>query len=289
MLLIISIICIVVAIMKFYGFNIIHRIKKINIERSENRKKYDIIISLGCGLIGTVLLIFSSGWFYELESDLLLDASYVTFFIAIVLLVYAPIAYREGIIGKFLLKQKNNRGRITIGCYVIGVISALLLITLGIIFCSEYGHELHVYFLGMDTSVVFFILIALIVVSVFLSLVIKNHNKRMIIFISTLVMIGILFFSFFLCAFTTGGDYYTFSSPNKKHSIVIEEWMFLMGEGINVYERENMFFIRSLGTLPGEPRNGSYPIEWRENIAVITLNKGTENEETCKFILKNKK
>ena len=275
--------------MKFYGFNIIHRIKKINIERSENRKKYDIIISLGCGLIGTVLLIFSSGWFYELESDLLLDASYVTFFIAIVLLVYAPIAYREGIIGKFLLKQKNNRGRITIGCYVIGVISALLLITLGIIFCSEYGHELHVYFLGMDTSVVFFILIALIVVSVFLSLVIKNHNKRMIIFISTLVMIGILFFSFFLCAFTTGGDYYTFSSPNKKHSIVIEEWMFLMGEGINVYERENMFFIRSLGTLPGEPRNGSYPIEWRENIAVITLNKGTENEETCKFILKNKK
>ena len=39
MLLITSVLFITAAIMKFYGFNIIHRIKKISTETSENKKK----------------------------------------------------------------------------------------------------------------------------------------------------------------------------------------------------------------------------------------------------------
>jgi len=207
-----------------------------------------------------------------------------------VLMLYAPVAYREGIIEKKLLKCDNNRSRIILsGSYVAGIISLLLLITLGIIFNSEYGNELHIYFLGMDTSIVFFMLITLLIISIFVVIAIKKHNNKTILLISTLIMAGSLFFSFFLCAFTTGGDYYTYSSPDRKHSIVIEEWMFLMGEGINVYERENMFFIRNLGTLSGDPRKGCYPIEWKENKAIVTLNMGTENEEICEFVLKNKK
>ena len=288
MLLIISILFITIAIMKFYGFNIIHRIKDIKIERNENKKRYDRIISLSCVLIGTVFGVFSSDWFYALESSLLLDASYVVFFIAIVLMLYAPVAYREGIIGKRILKCDDNGSRkILAGSYLAGIIAFLLLITLGIIFGSEYGSNLDVYFMGMDTSVVFYILEPLIVISVFLIIVIKNHNKKVIIFISTLVILGILLFSLFLCAFTTGGDYYTFSSPDRKHTIVIEEWAFLMGEGIRVYEKENLFFIKSIGSLPGNLQNGNYLIEWKENKAIIVLNDGTENEEICEFVLKN--
>lgn len=291
MLLIISILFITVAIMKFYGFNIIHRIKKIVTERSENKKKYDRIISLACSVIGIVLLAFyldSSRWLYGfLESELLLDVSFVLFFIAIVLALYAPIAYREGIIGKRLLMCDNNRSRIILAvCYVAGIIALLLLITLGIIFNSEYGNELHIYFLGMDTSIVFFVLIALLIISVFVIITIKNHNKT-ILFLSTLIMVGTLLFLLFLCAFTTGGDYYTFSSPNRKYSIVIEEWTFLMGEGIRVYERENMFFIKSIGSLPDNFLYGNYLIEWKDNKAIVILYEGTENEEKCEFILKN--
>ena len=294
MLLIISIFFITVAIMKFYGFNIIHRIKKISADRSENKKRYDKIISLACFVIGIVLLVFyidSSRWFYGFfESELLLDILFVLFFIAIVLLIYAPISYREGIIGKRILKCDNNGSRkILLWSYVLGITAFLLLITLGIIFSSEYGCNLDVYFLGMDTSVVFYILESLVVISIFLIIVIKKHNKKGIIFISTLATLGILLFSLFLCAFTTGGNYYTFSSPDRKHSIVIEEWAFLMGEGIRVYEKENLFFIKSIGSLPGNLRNGNYLIEWKENKAIIVLNKGTENEEICEFVLKNKK
>ena len=84
MLLITSLLFITVAIMKFYRLNIIHRIKKINIKRSENKKKYDKIISLACMLIGMVLLIFylnSSRWLYGFfESELLLDILFVVLF-----------------------------------------------------------------------------------------------------------------------------------------------------------------------------------------------------------------
>ena len=293
MLLIISILFITIAIMKFYGFNIIRRIKKIDTDRAENKKKYDRITSLACSVIGIVLLVFylnSSRWLYGFfESELLWDILVILLFISICLIINAPVAYREGIIGKRILKCDNNGCRkILAGSCVAGIIALLLLITLGIIFRSEYGCNLDIYFLGMDTSIVFYILETLIVISLFLIIVIKKHNKKVIVFISTLVTLGILLFSLFLCAFTTGGDYYTFSSPDRKHSIVIEEWAFLMGEGINVYERENMFFIRKLGTLSGDSQNGYYPIEWKENKVIITSNMGTENEEICEYVLKNK-
>lgn len=295
MLLIISLTFLLVAIMKFYGFNIIHRIKKISFERSENKKKYDRIISLSCVLIGMVLLVFylnSSRWFYGFfESELLWHILVMVLFISICLIIYAPIVYREGIIGQSLLKNKNNRGRITLGCYLTMLISALLLITLGIIFNSEYGCNLDVYFLGMDTSVVFYILESLIVISVFLIIVIKKHNNKAIIFISILATLGILLFSLFICAWTTGGDYYSFYSPNLKQSIIIEEWTHLIAEDVRVYERENIFFIKRIGSLPinsvNDFEHGAYDVEWKENKVVITLHKGSNNEEICEFDLKD--
>ncbi len=103
MFLIISILFITVAIMKICGFNIIHRIKKISTERSENKKKYDKIISLACTAVGIVLLVFyldSSRWLYGfLESELLLDILFVVLFIGIALMIDAPLFYKEGMIG----------------------------------------------------------------------------------------------------------------------------------------------------------------------------------------------
>lgn len=287
MLLIISIIFIAVAIVKYKGFDIIHRIK---IERSENRKKYDKIVSMAFLLIGAVLLahyLDSSRWFYGfLESEVLLDALFVLFFIAVALMLYAPIAYQEGIIGKILLNSNNDRSkRILTGSYVVGITALLILITIGIIFNSEYGNDLHILFLGMDTAVVSFILIALLIISVFAVIAIKKHNNKTIVFTSTLIMIGSLLISFFLCVFTTGGDYRSVYSPDLKRSIVIEKWAFLLAEGVNVYERENLFFIRKMGDLP--EAYGGYSVEWEEDKVVITVHKKMEEVEICEFALTN--
>lgn len=287
MLLIISIIFIAVAIVKYKGFDIIHRIK---IERSENRKKYDKIVSMAFLLIGAVLLahyLDSSRWFYGfLESEVLLDALFVLFFIAVALMLYAPIAYQEGIIGKILLNSDNDRSkRILTGSYVVGITALLILITIGIIFNSEYGNDLHILFLGMDTAVVSFILIALLIISVFAVIAIKKHNNKTIVFTSTLIMIGSLLISFFLCVFTTGGDYRSVYSPDLKRSIVIEKWAFLLAEGVNVYERENLFFIRKMGDLP--EAYGGYSVEWEEDKVVITVHKKMEEVEICEFALTN--
>jgi len=287
MLLIISIIFVSVAIMKYKGFDIIHRVK---IERSENRKKYDNIISVACLLVGATLLVFyldSSRWFYGLlESEVLLDALFVLFFVAIALMLYAPIVYQEGVIGKALLDNDNNRSRKVLKVsYGVGITALLLLTTLGILFSTEYGRDLHILFLGMDTAIVSFILIALMIISVFIVIAIKKHNNKTMVFVSTLVMIGSLLISFFMCVMTTGGDYRSVYSPDLKRSIVIEEWAFLVAEGVNIYERENLFFIREMGDLP--EAYGGYSVEWEEGKVVITVHKEKEEVEICEFALTN--
>lgn len=293
MLLIISIICIVVAIMKFYGFNITRRIKKIDTDITENKKKYDRIISLSCGLIGTVLLIFSSGLISKLESDLLLNASYVVFFIAIVLVIYAPIVYREGLVGGVLSKIESNskKRKVICGCYIADAILVIMLIIWKVIKCTDYGIPLEFYFLGLDTAIAVFICTLLIIISLLFIIAVTLHKKKVIVIITIVIALVAFNVSLFICAWTTGGDYYSFYSPNLNKSIIIEEWTHLITEDVRVYERENIFFIRKIGSLPinsvHDFQQGNYDVEWKENKVVITLHKGRNNEEICEFVLKD--
>jgi len=290
MLLIISVFFITVAIIKFYGFNIVQRIKKINTEKCENKKRYDRMMSLSCGLIGTVLLIFSSGLISKLESDLLLNVSYVVFFIAIVLMIYAPIVYREGFIGGILSKIECNskKRKVICGCYIADVILAIMLIIWKVIKCTDYGIPLEFYFLGIDTAIAVFIFTLLIIISLLFVMAVTLHKKKVIVIITTMIALVAFAVSLFICAWTTGGDYYSFYSPNLKQSIVIEEWTHLITEDVRVYERENMFFIRKIGSLPinsvHDFQHGNYDVEWKENKAIIVLNK-----EICEFVLNNEK
>lgn len=298
MLLIISILFITVAIMKFYGFNIIHSIKKISTERSEKKKKYDRIISLACSVIGIVLLVFylnSSRWLYGFfESELLWDILVILLFISICLIIYSPIVYREGIVGVFLSKIESStkKRKVICGCYIADVILVIVLTIWKVIKCTDYGIPLEFYFLGLDTAIAVFICTLLIIISLLFIIAVTLHNKKVIV-ITTIVIALVAFnVSLFICAWTTGGDYYSFYSPDFKQSIVIEEWTHLITEDVRVYERENIFFIRKIGSLPinsvHDFQQGNYDVEWKDNKAIITLNRGKENEKICEFALKNK-
>ena len=297
MLLVISIMFIVSSILKFYGFNIIHRIKKISIERSENKKKYDKILSLAFVLVGTVFLVFclsSSRWFYDFfENELLWCISGLVLFISTCLIIYAPIVYREGIVGGFLSKIEisKKKRKVIYGCYIADAILISVLIIWGIIKCTDYGFPIEFYFLWMDTAIAIFICTMLIIISVLFVIAVTLYKKKVIVFISTVLSLIVFNFSLFTCAWTTGGDYYSFYSPGLKQSIVIEEWTHLITEDVRVYERKNIFFIKKIGSLPiysiHDFQHRNYDVKWEENKAIITLYKGSSREEICEFVLNN--
>ncbi|MEE0944012.1 MAG: hypothetical protein UIM24_00985 [Clostridia bacterium] len=295
MLLIISILFIIIATMKFYGFNIIHRIKKIDTDRTENKKKYDGIISLDCSVTGIVIFIFylnSSRWLYGFfESELLWHILVVLLFISICLIIYAPIVYREGSVGVFLsrIESSTKKRKVICGCYIADAILIIMLVIWKVIKCTDYGIPLEFYFLGVDTAIAVFICTLLIIISLFFIIAVTLHKKKVIIFITTAIALFAFNFSLFICAWTTGGDYYSFYSPNLNKSILIEEWTHLITEDVRVYERENIFFIRKIGSLPinsvHDFQQGNYDVEWKEKKVVITLHKGSNNEEICEFDL----
>lgn len=295
MLLIISILFITIAIMKFYGFKIIYRIKKIDTDRTENKKKYDRIISLACSVIGIVLLVFylnSSRWLYGFfESELLWHILVILLFISICLIIYAPIVYREGIVGVFLsrIESSTKKRKVICGCYIADAILVFMLIIWKVIKCTDYGIPLEFYFLGIDTAIAVFICTLLIIISLLFIIAVTLHKKKVIVIITIVVALVAFNVSLFICAWTTGGDYYSFYSPNFNKSIIIEEWTHLITEDVRVYERENIFFIRKIGSLPinsvHDFRQGNYDVEWKENKVVITLHKGSNNEEICEFDL----
>lgn len=297
MLFIISLTFLLVAIMKFYGFNMIHRIKKISFERSENKKKYDKIISFACVFIGMVLLVFylnSSRLFYGFfESELLWHILVIVLFISICLIIYAPIVYREGIVGEFLSKVESSKRKrkVICRCYIADAVLIIVLIIWEIIKSTDYGFSIEFYFLWMDTAVAVFICTILTIISLLFVIAVTLYKKKVIIFITTVISLIVFNFSLFICAWTTGGDYYSFYSPNLKQSIIIEEWTHLIAEDVRVYERENIFFIKRIGSLPinsvNDFEHGAYDVEWKENKVVITLHKGSNDEEICEFVLKD--
>ncbi len=294
--LIISIIFATVAVMKFYGVNIIHRIKKISIERSENKKKYDQIMSFACILIGMVLLVYylnSSRWFFKLKSILLVNALYAGFFMAIILTIYAPIVYREGIVGGFLSKVESStrKRKVIYGCYITVALLVIVLIIWKIFKSTDYGFPIDFYFLGMDTAIAIFVCTLVIIISLLFVIAVTLHKQKLIILITTVISLIVFIFALIACAWTTGGDYYSFYSPDMKQSIIIEEWTHLIAEDVRVYERENIFFIKRIGSLPINSvydfEHGNYDVEWKENKVVITLHKGSNDGEICEFVLKD--
>ena len=242
-----------------------------------------------------MLLVFylnSSRWFYGFfESELLWHILVILLFISICIIIYAPIVYREGIVGVFLsrIESSTKKRKVICVCYIADVLLISALIIWRIIKSTDYGFSIEILFLGIDTAIVIFVCTLGIIISLLFVITITLYKKKLIIFSTIVISLIVVSFSLFICAWTTGGDYYSFYSPNFKQSIVIEEWTHLIAEDVRVYERKNIFFIEKIGNLPINSRSdfeyGFYDVEWKEQKAVITLHKGSNNEKICEFDL----
>lgn len=100
----------------------------------------------------------------------------------------------------------------------------------------------------------------------------------------------ICFFAYFLSTFISTGNYYEFSSPDGEHTVVAEEWSFLLGGGVNFYERINPVFVKykeNFSTDDGFRAIswGDYSVEWEENVMSITLQNGNNIYKTVNIVV----
>ena len=74
-----------------------------------------------------------------------------------------------------------------------------------------------------------------------------------------LLIVGFLFGSLIFLGYHFVSSYHTFISPDKKHTLVVEETSFLLLGDVSLYERKNLLFIEDLGA-GASPDDGFSPI-----------------------------
>lgn len=84
--------------------------------------------------------------------------------------------------------------------------------------------------------------------------------------------------------------YYEFSSPNGEHTVVAEEWSFLLGGGINFYERTNPIIVtykENFNTDDGYRAisSGDFSVEWNKNVMSFTAQNGNNFYKTINITL----
>ncbi|MEL7571233.1 MAG: hypothetical protein AAGU14_11830 [Eubacteriaceae bacterium] len=135
---------------------------------------------------------------------------------------------------------------------------------------------------------------ALALISLCLMLILSKMGNRYKIIIIGFGLIAVMS-TFILSLFLGGIDYYRyfyFNSPDKKNTIVVAEWSFLLGGGAHCYVRENPFFVRrlagSMGTDDGYRAfsNETYQVNWLDNQTVtFKYGNGYSGVSTDTFVL----
>ena len=82
--------------------------------------------------------------------------------------------------------------------------------------------------------------------------------------------------------------YYKFTSPDGAHTVIAEEWSYLLGGGVVFYERINPMLVEykeSFDTDDGfrAISSGDYLAEWEGKVMCITMQDGNRNYKTLKI------
>ena len=99
---------------------------------------------------------------------------------------------------------------------------------------------------------------------------------------------GILFYLLTLSFFNADNKYYTFTSPDGKYSVIAEEWSFLLGGGVNFYERKNAFLVIEKGSFNTDDgyrviTSENYSVEWDDNLMRFKGSNGNNIFETVEI------
>lgn len=173
------------------------------------------------------------------------------------------------------------------------IISAAFVLFISVVLitekCSDYriitgtadGDTLNIIF---SVCAVIFLLISAI------TAIISKNEKRVVsnTIIRFLCVCGLCIFALITSTVRKDCVYYDFISPDGEHTVVAEEWSYLLGGGVNFYERINPLFVvckEIFSTDDGYRAisSGDYSVEWNKNIMCITMQDGNRNYKTVKI------
>ena len=179
-------------------------------------------------------------------------------------------------------KQKNIKKYTLLAVTLIWLLFSIMLLYIK----SKTSHKILIDFFGLilRQGDVLFILLLMVAAWLifFLKIFWKKYSSkfaRVFVVIGWIILIlGFLFGSLIFLVDYLVNSYYTFISPDKKHTLVVEEASFLLLGDVSLYERKNLLFIEDLGAgaSPDDGFSavsaGKYWIKWdgnRVNFAVF--------------------
>ena len=172
-------------------------------------------------------------------------------------------------------KQKNIKKYTLLAVTLIWLLFSIKLLYIK----SKTSHKILIDFFGLilRQGDVLFILLLMIVVWLiyFLKLFWNKYSSkfaRVFLVIGWIILIlGFLFGSLIFLGDHLVNSYYTFISPDKKHTLVVDEASLLLSANVSLFERINPLFIEDLGaeTSPDDGFSpisaGKYWIKWDGN------------------------
>ena len=92
--------------------------------------------------------------------------------------------------------------------------------------------------------------------------------------IATGVLLGTSFL--YLLFMADSETYYTFYSPDRRYSVIAEEWSWLLGGSVTLYERTSPFLVEQKAVLITDDgfrpiSADAYEIQWEDNVVTFTI------------------
>lgn len=173
---------------------------------------------------------------------------------------------------------------------VFGLIGAISATAAIIIYCTEKFTD-YLFLAGETNSdralaflaaVTAFSVIAYSVVSIIIK---RNKSAIFKTVIRLAASCAILYYALILSALTRSCNYYEFVSPDKQYSVIANEWSYLMGGGINFYERINPLFVQEKESLTVDDgvniiNAKAYSVEWQNNAMTFTFSNGSAQSKS---------
>ena len=97
------------------------------------------------------------------------------------------------------------------------------------------------------------------------------------IIVSAIAVGALLVASFLYLLFMADSEtYYTFYSPDRRYSVVAEEWSWLLGGSVTLYERTSPFLVEEKARLITDDgfrpiSADAYEIQWDDNVVTFTI------------------
>ncbi|MFR6221565.1 MAG: hypothetical protein ACLUJE_05220 [Anaerococcus sp.] len=195
------------------------------------------------------------------------------------------------------VQQKNIKKYTLLALTLIWLLFSIMLLYIK----SRTSHRILIDFFGLilRQGDVLFILLLMIVVWLiyFLKLFWRKYSSKIarvfLVIGWILLILGFLFGALIFLGDHFLSSYHTFISPDKKHTLVVEETSFLLLGDVSLYERKNLLFIEDLGAEASPDDGfspvsaGKYWIKWdgnRVNFAVFDEH-GTRTWDVVKVSL----